>query len=466
MPLSDAAIEMMNFAQREAQQSEADARLLRINRAIEYMKGDTEAETISYFPDRFITQIAYANNNITKRIIKRISQVHKVKPTSVFPQDTPSDLIQLYKKATRLDGVKFARAERMLNLLQGVFLKSTFRNNRLELDIIRDFVPIFGDDPMQPIAVTYPIQASSDILNTDAEVWAFWSAEEQFKYVKGGDIINDDDPLKGRNPYGMIPGVFCFGEGAPPEDSYMDFMPVMDIIETNLGINLAMTSMNGNIRFQNFDYPYLTNVKNVGEITISQDRFTELPPGVEMGMVGVQSHVTPTKEGVEFMYLSVAQNYGLDSKFVQGVAPESGLALKIRNQELMENRSGDLENWRMIHADMYDIRAAQIKYHFKKTMPDEVDTDFHEADEILTDKERRDKIDWEADKGWTSYAQELIDSNPDAFPGNEEENITPLDQAVEWINKNQDLNKQMKAAGTVPTALDRALDAEPTGEIT
>ena len=46
------------------------------------------------------------------------------------------------------------RLERFTNLLDSCLVKVTFRNGLLDYDIIHDFEPMFGDDPMRPIAYT------------------------------------------------------------------------------------------------------------------------------------------------------------------------------------------------------------------------------------------------------------------------------------------------------------------------
>ena len=457
--LSEQALELLNFAQSEAGEAEATARWERIVRAEEYMEGRTEAETTSYFDPEMLTKISYANNNITQRIIKRISQVHKVPPIAIFPEGTNPDLIKSYEAATKMDNVKLARAERKLNLLKMIFLKSTFRNGILELDVIKDFVPLMSpEDPMQPIGIAYPVH--TDPNGSGQEMWAIWTATEQFKYVKGGEVVLDE--LQGVNPYGIFPGVFCFAEGAPPETEFTDVEPAMDILETNLGINLALTEMNANLRFQNFDYLFLEGVKNTGEIKINQDSFTELPLGVSMGSVGFQSHVPDTITGVKFLYQSIAINYGLDANFVEGTAEASGKALIVRNQELMDNRSGDLENWRMIYAALYEIRKAQFNYHFKKKLPDTVQYDFRESMKIQTEEEKRDESDWLVQTGQKTYAQIMVDENPDGFPG--DETHTPVEQAEQVIAENIAKNRELETSGTPPSALDIALAAKPTGE--
>jgi len=459
MALSDQALEMLNFAQAEAQQAEAVARWERIVRAEEYYEGRTEAETTGYFDPEMLTKISYANNNITQRIIKRISQVHKVPPITIFPEGTNEELIKSYENATKMDGVKLARGERQLNLLKMIFLKSTFRNDQLEIDVIKDFVPLMSPtDPMQPIGVAYPIH--TDPNGSGAEMWAIWTATEQFKYVKGGEVILDE--LEGVNPYGIMPGVFCFAEGAPPETEFTDVEPAMDIIETNLGINLALTEMNANLRFQNFDYLFLSGVKNTGEITINQDSFTELPLGVEMGSIGFASHVPDTITGVKFSYQSIAMNYGLDANFIEGTQEASGKALIVRQQELMDNRSGDLENWRMIYASLYKIRKAQFAYHFNKKLPDSVQYDFRESMKIQTEEEKREDSDWLVQTGQKTYAQIMVEQNPDGFPG--DDTTTPVEEAEQVIAKNIAKNKELEGSGTPPSALDIALGSKPVGE--
>lgn len=465
MPLSDYALELLNKAKADADEASIVDRKELNDRAIEYYEGRTEAETMSFFDPRVKKKIAFGNNNVTKRITDRISQVHKVKPRIIFPEDTKQDLIDLYNQATMLDTVKFQRAERMTNLLKLVFLKSTYRNDMLELDIHRDFVPLMSEeDPMKPIGVAYPVHTTSDGTD-EAEKWAIWTAEEQFTYYKGGEIIKDED-LDGVNPYGIFPGAFVFAAGAPPETEFTDVEPAMDLIETNLAINLALSEMNMNIRFQNFDYPYLTNVKNAGDVVISQDSFTELPPGVEMGVVGMQSHVDSTVTGIKFHYQAIAQNYGLDSKFVEGVGVESGIAMKVRQQELLDNRAGDLDNWRNVHAALYEIRKKQIEYHWKgKKMPDTMQVDFRESMKIQTDQEKREDADWMVQTGQKTYAQIMLEDNPDAFPGDEEEGVTPLEQAEQFIKDNLAKNRELVSAGEPPSALDIALQSEPEGEL-
>ena len=463
--LSEYALELMNQAVRDANQAEAEARIDLVHRADEYYQGRTESETVSYFDPGMIQQIAYGNNNITARVIKRISQVHKVRPLLIFPEDANQNAIATYTEATKTKAAKMPRAERMLNLQRLIMLKSTFRSGRLEIDVIKDFVPIMGDDPMVPIAVCYPIHASSEVTDASGEVWGFVSATEQFRYNKGGTIIEGDDELEGVNPYGVMPVVFCFEEGAPPETEFMDVEPAMDLVEANLAVNLALTEMNANIRFQNFDYPYLTNIKNVGDVTISQDKFTELPPGVEMGVVGFSSHVADTVSGIQFHYKSVSMNYGLDAKFVEGVGVESGKALQLRNQELMDNRSGSLENWRNIWDALYQIEKVQMKYHFKVNMPDTMDVDFRETMKIQTEKEKREDADWLVATGQTTYAQIMIDSNPDAFPGDPDATppVTPLEQAQQFMLENLRKNSLAESAAAIPTALGLALQQTPEG---
>ena len=53
---------------------------------------------------------------------------------------------------------KLQRAERLCNLLECILIKPTWRNERMEYDIIRDWEPVFGDDPLNPTAIQYPLR--------------------------------------------------------------------------------------------------------------------------------------------------------------------------------------------------------------------------------------------------------------------------------------------------------------------
>ena len=110
--------------------------------ARDFYNGHTESYTNKYFSKKLLSKIPVANVNITKRIIDRISLVYMKPPKREYSNENFPVL--LHEK-----DFKMQRAERMTNLLEHILIKPTWRNGFIDYDIIMDFEPIFGDDPLR-----------------------------------------------------------------------------------------------------------------------------------------------------------------------------------------------------------------------------------------------------------------------------------------------------------------------------
>ena len=133
--------------------------------AYNYYKGRTEAYTEAYFSDSLNKQIPCPNINITKRVIDRISLVYMKAPLREYSNENTPDFF--YQKDHKMQ-----RAERLCNLLECILIKPTWKNERMEYFIIRDWEPMFDDDPLNPYAITYPLQVRSQVMDTTPELWA------------------------------------------------------------------------------------------------------------------------------------------------------------------------------------------------------------------------------------------------------------------------------------------------------
>ena len=146
--------------------------------AYDFYKGRTESYTKAYFSDSLNKQIPCPNINMTKRVIDRISLVYMKAPLREYSNETTPDYY--YEK-----DFKMQRAEKLCNLLECILLKPTWRNDRIEYDIIRDWEPLFyDDDPLNPSAITYPLSVRSSVMDTTAELWAYWDIDNHFIYEK------------------------------------------------------------------------------------------------------------------------------------------------------------------------------------------------------------------------------------------------------------------------------------------
>ena len=380
-------------------------------KAYNYYKGRTEDYTKSFFSGSLNQQIPCPNINITKRIIDRVSLVYMKPPLREYSNENTIDFF--HQK-----NFKMQRAEKLCNLLECILIKPTWRNDKIEYDIIRDWEPLFyGDDPLEPTAITYPLSVRSSVMDVTSELWAYWDEEHHFNYEKGtGKKIAHPDNPEMVNYYGILPFVTCHRDGKP-ESSYFDTDASPDLIATNEAVNVAEYNKNANIMFQSFGFGYV-NGSNIEKdsIEIGQDKWSFLGHDGTLNMVAPPNSVPALTASVESSYKMLAQNYHLSISFVDGTSAESGVALRLRNQELMDSRRSDVERWKQIEKKIFEVESRIIVVEQGKDAGFLLGIDYEESTEILSDQEQRDKWDWQLANGLIDKADILMQTDPDKFP--------------------------------------------------
>ena len=380
--------------------------------ALDYYKGNTKEYVKEYFSASMLEKIVVGNINITKRIVDRISLVYMIPPIREYTNEkTPELLLQ--------KDLKMQRLERMTNLLDGLLFKPCWRiddkgEGHIEYDIIFDYDPLFySDDPLKPDAYIYPINMKASVLSDEAEQFAYWDKDNHFTFDKSGKIYSNEDNPEMINPYGVLPFLESYRDGKP-EYSYMDVDASTDLIQTNLAINVAETNKNANVMFQSFGYMYVNGAgidKDVMEI--GQDKINYLGIDGTINIVAPPNSVPALDESVKSSYKMLSQNYHLPVSFVEGTTAESGVALRLRNQELQDDRMSDVLKWKDFEYRLFDLERLIISVEEGKDAGDLEVVDFDESTEILSSQEQREKWDWELEKGIIDEADIMTQINPD-----------------------------------------------------
>ena len=385
--------------------------------ALEFYKGRSIPYTMDYFDYSLFEKVPAANINVTKRIIDRISLVYMKPPRRIYTkEDTP---LLLHHK-----DFKMQRAERMTNLLDGILIKPCVRFNdkneqQIEYDIIHDYEPIFDEDPLKPIAFTYPIATKDSVMDDTPMLYVYWDKDNTFTYDENGRIYTDEDNPDMINPYGVLPFVECWREGRP-ESSYMDTDASSDLIQTNTMINVAETNKNANIMFQSFGYIYVNGSQiEKDSMEVGADKISFLGIDGTMNIVTPPNTVDSITSSITTAYKMLAQNYHIDISFVEGTTAQSGVALKLRNQELQDERISDVIKWREVEKEIFELEKLMIAVDMGRDAGELEMIDFEETTEILSDKEQREKWEWELSKGLIDQADILMQKDPDRFPDRE-----------------------------------------------
>ena len=401
--------------------------------ALNYLHARTKEYTTDekYYKEFTKKKVPPDNNNVTKRIIDRTSLVYMQPPIRDIGTESNKSIRETYKKLTKGKDLRMHKSEKYLNLLNLIVLHPAPRNKQLEYDIITDFEPHFSDDdPMTPIGISYPLHVNSEVKNLDPIKWAYWDDEHHVIYDGTTNEVIKEMP----NKYGILPFLFIFTD--KPETWFMDVDPANDLIDMNLAVNVLGTDATLNMRYGAHGQYYGTGFKEETKIKLELggDRMWMLPDGSSAGVLTPPDMLQSMSAGIKDKIRVVTNNYHLPQGFIEGdqAQPESGTALRIRNQELTDERIGDIKRWRLVEEELYEIEKRIFKVEFKKTLPDLFAIDYREQEQILTPDEELAQKDWDLLNNQTTQAKILLKSDPDKYK--------TLAKAEAEVQKNKDQN--------------------------
>ena len=385
-----------------ANELEYKAFMKRRHNRLQYYNAETEKLTEEWFAANLLKNVPIGNINITKRVIDRTSEVYMVKTQRFFEKESATD--RYNEKVPRKDE-RMQRIEKMTNLLDVVAIHPYWDNERGVLDhmVLLEFQPFF-DRFGNFIGIRYPLTQSANTSDTNEQTFVEWD-------LNGWRIIDTNGLSSQSEPYvGAFPFVLAWTE--EPEYFY-DHNPTADLASGNLGVNFFQTCLNGNIGFQSFGQPYVTGLQADQKIEWGIDKVPALPEGATAGMLTPPNTVEGIVKAKNDLYQSVALDYHLSSDFVAGIVQaESGLHLRLRQQELSNERIGDVVRWKNVEAKVFVIER-DILIMVGLNLPDTLMVDFSESVEYLSAQEQRESDDWDLSHNLITVKDIAMRKNPD-----------------------------------------------------
>ena len=248
----------------------------------------------------------------------------------------------------------------------------------------------------------------------------------------------------------MLPFVDCFRDGKP-ESAFLDTDASTDLIATNCGINVAETNKSANVMFQSFGYMYINGSHiEMKDLEVGQDKISNLGADGTMNIVSPPNSVPALTESIKESYKMLAQNYHLTMNFVEGTAAESGVALKLRNQELTDERLSDVIRWKEVEKRIFEIESTILAVEETTDAGELESIDFEESTEVLSHDEQLAKWEWELSKGIIDVADIMMQMDADKFTDRQ----TALDHLEERAAKPEEETAQTNPlldALTTPT---------------
>ena len=378
--------------------------------ALNYYHGITEDFTKEWYSEKTRKKGPMANTNITGRIIKRTSLVYMLPPVRTV-SDGGDKRRPVDKELYANKDIKMQRLERWVNLLQLEVIGVTTRGGKLEHDLITRFVPVYADDPLNPIGITFPIQSSKN-NNGTVDMWQYWDDEVTFDYNSLSNLQVRENQRD--NPYGVSPYLYVFRDGKP-EEKFLGVDIDWELVNTNLAVNLNETNKDFNIQFQSFGWAFASGPQLPKILEVGPDKITRVGDEGEIGMVSPPNTVEAIEAGINGKYKRLAQNHGLPVQFVEGTTAESGISIRLRNQELQDERTGDIPKYRKYEKELFELEKIVADVDLGKNLGEDFNVDFNESVEILSvsEQDAHDKNDIALNI--IDTADILIRRDPDKF---------------------------------------------------
>ena len=318
-----------------------------------------------------------------------------------------------YDKVTKSKNLRLQGAEYDTNLLGLVGTKLTWRNNEFAYDPVIQFEPYFTDDnPFIPSAVMFPLASGGSRADKKVERWQYWDDKVWVTFEDGQPVDGDT------HGYGEIPIVWSYRE--LPREGFMDADIDRGLMYANRELNYLQLQGDANIGFRSFGEMWIAGV-DAKELKRSQAVIHTLPEGATMGTTAPEDTIASVKDWIMQIYKFVAMNHHCSTDFVEGAILASGVALAERNRELNEDRSSDVEKWRLLEHDIYRIERKMALKEVGLKLPEEFSVDFSESiDEQLTPEQQIAKDTWDLEHNLITYAQILMRDNPDKYPTEED----------------------------------------------
>jgi len=374
----------VTFSRLAANELEYKEFMNRRHNRLMYYNAETEDFTKEWFSSNLLKNVPIGNINITRRVIDRTSEVYTVKALRTLENESQTDKYNalIPKKHERMQ-----RTERMTNLLDVVAIHPFWDDNKKILDhaILLDFQPYF-DIHGNLIGMRYPLTQSSNQGSVDEQAFVEWD-------LTGWRIVDVNGIQSAQTEYiGAFPFVLAWTE----EPGYFyDHNPTADLSQGNLCINFYQTALNANVGFQSFGQPYVTGLQADQRIDWGIDKVPALPEGATADILSPPSTVGDVVAAQTNLYKLIALNYHLSEDFVTGNAQvESGVHLQLRQQELTNERIGDVIRWKGVEQEVFIVeRDILAKVNIK--MGEDMFVDFSESVRILSPQEQREQDDWD-----------------------------------------------------------------------
>ena len=427
----------------------------------EYLKkwGFEEKKSLPLFSLRF-----------TKAVIQRTAMVFKTPARRYLVDEAGNELdapgFDKFRDENSHLHTAMKNLEYMQKLLGNVVIRIEYdpEAKRYNYWVETHYRPEFSDTNNRvPIGYHFPMPINTDNPLASGRVeWWYMSADEF--YIHDGRGTDDKRAHPNfpdmRNPYGILPVI----DYSPyPLTDYWS-LGAKSLVECNRMVLITLLDIFHGIHLQMFDQLYVKGIRKPAlekdekarpQLKISTETAWDLGEDGEAGKIGFEPKIAEAAAYVLDFVNFILNDYGLEAQYKDQANPFSGFALIVKNQALIEQRAGDIDDiYRPKERELFNIIKALDSYHGTGyNIPDSarMRTDFAEPEFPVEPDEQRKQAEWEFNEGISTPAEYYMQQNPDI----------DLEEAKKAIQENKAYNNVTRSRSL---GLFNAITGGGTGE--
>lgn len=352
------------------------------------------------------SQIPLTHLNITKKIIDKISLIYKYQPDRQLIPEMEKDKYQEFIVQNPFLNVELKRAERLKNLFGNVLFRPMYYNNKWNFWIETEWIPHFLEgNALVPIGYSIPVKRETTETERgkidDRQWYMYWSDEFYYWHDDDGMIKYDSEYPDGLNPFGRLPFLELRQDSAINE-----YWPegVIDLVDANEAINVALNDINYAVHFQAFNQPYGKGITQDQASTIkfgASNLIGLSEPDMELSLLNYSPQLTPAMEVVRKQIEMIGNMYNVNIQWSLQGTPPSGFSLLVQNIDLLEAREDDVNYAEVYEQEIYKIIQVQDKVlKLGLGLPElsektKLVIDFQEINFPVNQKEEIERWNWE-----------------------------------------------------------------------
>jgi hypothetical protein len=205
----------------------------------------------------------------------------------------------------------------------------------------------------------------------------------------------------------------------------------MDVVQTDLAVNVAILELEIAIRYGAMGIKFITGVDDASRITIGSDKILYLPEGANFGVTNAGGSLTEIIEATRFLVETTLNNNHIRAKYARdnsGNAP-SAAALSIEELENKDETTAMTEDtWRPWEHRRYEVDKAILQVEANVNIGDDYSVDFLEPNYAVTPESEIMLWSWRFDRGLATpmdyyefYNSDSDQASKDAFAKQQEE---------------------------------------------